>query len=301
MNLIHRAAPLLTIGLPVYNGMKYLPYSIDGLLAQQDIDFNLIIADNCSTDGTAEFAQDLAHVDERVQYLRRDRNVGANENHNMLARSANSKYFAWASSDDGYRSDRFSRLVTALQRDAHAVLAYSSAAEMNGLSQITAVTHDPCHTGHVDPIIRFGDLIGMRHENYQIYGVFRTVVMQRTGLLPPIKNSDRVYIAEMALNGRFAEIREDLLLHRQHDGRLTESVDSREWYRIQRGDNKRFVLPNVEEGLWFLRAVRRAPMSTTDKAKAIKALSPWLSDNAVPMARNVARAVAETVKPRTVQ
>ena len=51
-----RAAPRLSIGLPVYNGEKYLTESLDALLGQTYEDFELIISDNASTDGTARSA-----------------------------------------------------------------------------------------------------------------------------------------------------------------------------------------------------------------------------------------------------
>ena len=44
--------PRLTLGLPVYNGERYLAESVDALLAQTFSDFELIISDNASTDGT---------------------------------------------------------------------------------------------------------------------------------------------------------------------------------------------------------------------------------------------------------
>src|SRR5689334_4791315 len=51
------AAPRLTIGLPVYNGEKYLAESLDALLGQSYADFELIISDNASTDGTADICR----------------------------------------------------------------------------------------------------------------------------------------------------------------------------------------------------------------------------------------------------
>ena len=56
-------APRLTIGLPVYNGENYLAESLDALLGQSYKDFELIISDNASTDGTADICQ---------RYLRED-------------------------------------------------------------------------------------------------------------------------------------------------------------------------------------------------------------------------------------
>ena len=53
------AIPRSTLGLPVYNGERYLAASLDALLAQTFTDFELIISDNGSTDRTAEIARPL--------------------------------------------------------------------------------------------------------------------------------------------------------------------------------------------------------------------------------------------------
>ena len=49
----------LTIGLPVYNGERFLQESLDALLAQTWTDFELVISDNASTDATADICRDL--------------------------------------------------------------------------------------------------------------------------------------------------------------------------------------------------------------------------------------------------
>src|ERR1700747_3376143 len=62
------AAPRLTIGLPVYNGEKYLAESLDALLGQSYADFELIISDNASTDGTADICRQYGKQDSRIRY-----------------------------------------------------------------------------------------------------------------------------------------------------------------------------------------------------------------------------------------
>ena len=69
-------APRLSIGLPVYNGENYLAESIDALLGQSYEDFELIISDNASTDGTADICRRYGKQDSRVRYFRQPRNIG---------------------------------------------------------------------------------------------------------------------------------------------------------------------------------------------------------------------------------
>ena len=71
--------PRLSIGLPVYNGEKYLSAAIDSILNQTYTDFELIISDNNSTDKTQAICQSYAQKDNRIKYYRLNENVGASK------------------------------------------------------------------------------------------------------------------------------------------------------------------------------------------------------------------------------
>src|SRR5687767_6393032 len=92
--------PLLSIGLPVYNGQRYLHAALDSLLGQDFDDFELIIADNASTDETEAICREFAARDRRIRYHRNTANVGAVPNHNLVFELARGKYFKWAAHDD---------------------------------------------------------------------------------------------------------------------------------------------------------------------------------------------------------
>ncbi|MGZ9063625.1 MAG: glycosyltransferase family 2 protein, partial [Allosphingosinicella sp.] len=66
--------PRVSIGLPVYNGENFLAAAIDSVLNQTFADLELIICDDASTDRTAQICQDYAAKDERVRYLRNEKN-----------------------------------------------------------------------------------------------------------------------------------------------------------------------------------------------------------------------------------
>ena len=66
----------LSIGLPVYNGEKFLQNRLDGILSQTFSDFELIISDNASTDSTADICKEYALKDNRILYIRQENNIG---------------------------------------------------------------------------------------------------------------------------------------------------------------------------------------------------------------------------------
>src|SRR5438034_9026734 len=72
--------PRVSVGMPVYNGERYVAEAVDSLLAQTYEDFELIICDNASTDRTGEIARSYAARDTRVRYARHEKSLGAGGN-----------------------------------------------------------------------------------------------------------------------------------------------------------------------------------------------------------------------------
>ena len=90
------------IGLPVYNGEKYIGAAIESHLSQSFGDFDLVISDNASTDATPEICAGYAAKDKRIKYLRSAENRGNLWNHRRVLDAIESpnQYFRWAGGDD---------------------------------------------------------------------------------------------------------------------------------------------------------------------------------------------------------
>ena len=71
---------LLGIGLPVYNGERFITQTIESILNQTMTNFILVISDNASTDRTEEICKAYVDVDKRIKYVRNSTNVGINQN-----------------------------------------------------------------------------------------------------------------------------------------------------------------------------------------------------------------------------
>ena len=69
--------PRVSIGMPVYNGARFIAETLDSILAQSFPDWELIISDNASTDHTPEICRDYAAHDHRIRYERNSQNIGA--------------------------------------------------------------------------------------------------------------------------------------------------------------------------------------------------------------------------------
>ena len=92
--------PVVSIGMPVYNGAKYIREALDSLLSQTFVDFELIISDNASTDATQEICEEYARRDLRIRYVKQSENKGALANFQFVLNQAKGEFFMWAAADD---------------------------------------------------------------------------------------------------------------------------------------------------------------------------------------------------------
>lgn len=100
INITEKKPPKVSIGMPVYNGEKYIQDALNSLLEQTFSNFELIISDNCSTDGTAKICQEYALRDNRIIYHQQKTNIGAAANFGFVLDSACAPIFMWAAHDD---------------------------------------------------------------------------------------------------------------------------------------------------------------------------------------------------------
>lgn len=97
---VNSQVPTVSIGMPVYNGERDIREALDSLLAQTFDDFELIISDNASTDGTEALCREYVVRDPRIRYIRQPANLGATANFKFVLDEARGEYFMWAACDD---------------------------------------------------------------------------------------------------------------------------------------------------------------------------------------------------------
>ena len=92
--------PEISIGMPVYNGEKFLKKRLESILNQTFKNFELIISDNASTDKTDEICKDFMNNDKRIRYIRQRENKGVTWNLNFVLKEAKGEFFIWTAVDD---------------------------------------------------------------------------------------------------------------------------------------------------------------------------------------------------------
>lgn len=115
--------PLVSIGMPVYNGAKYIREGLDLLLVQNYENFELTISDNASTDHTEEICRSYLAKDHRIRYFQNPENIGILGNWRRVLELASGEYFMWAPYDDRWSFNYIQTLLGCLLAHPTAVLA----------------------------------------------------------------------------------------------------------------------------------------------------------------------------------
>lgn len=282
------AAPTarLTIGLPVYNGEDYLAASINSLLAQTFTDFELIVSDNASTDGTRSVAESFAALDPRVRYVRHPVNLGSTENHNFVIREATGEFFKWASDDDLYAPDLLQRCIEALDARPEIALAHAWTAFIDEAGEAIHAKDYPLTTDVTSAPERFRSLLHTQGGD-DIYGVIRTRVLDRIRPFGSYHNADRVFVAELALHGPFHQIPEALYFRRDHPGRAERASSLRHRCVVldaKRADPWRHPVVRllIEYIAGYVGAIYRAPISRADRLRCLRDLGVWVAGHVNP-------------------
>jgi glycosyltransferase involved in cell wall biosynthesis len=91
---------MISIALASYNGSKYIREQLDSILAQTYQDFELIISDDCSTDGTWQILEEYASKDNRIRIFENETNLGFKNNFEKAISLCNGEYIALSDQDD---------------------------------------------------------------------------------------------------------------------------------------------------------------------------------------------------------
>ena len=101
--------PAVSVILPTYNRMICLPRAIHSVLSQSFTDFELLVVDDCSTDGTADYLQSLD--DPRIRVLRQTCNQGPSAARNLGIQKARGAWLAFQDSDDEWLADKLAEQI----------------------------------------------------------------------------------------------------------------------------------------------------------------------------------------------
>lgn len=215
------AVPLITVGMPVCNGERFLREALDCWIGQNFRDFTLIISDDASTDSTPDICGAYAACDSRIQYIRSDQNRGAVWNFNFLFALAKTDFFAWAAQDDYWEPEFLGRCVELLRDIPDAAGAHTAIRRITANGNTFAGPFAGYTAAQSDPVERFRTVMSDWLWCFAHYGVWRTHAIRHTRLYRNVYGPDHVFVAEAALYGKILEVPEVLWAHRTCNPRET--------------------------------------------------------------------------------
>jgi glycosyltransferase involved in cell wall biosynthesis len=263
--------PLVSIGVPVYNADRFLKRALDSLLGQTLSDFELIISDNASTDGTQAIGEDYARRDRRVRYIRQPTNLGAPRNWNVVAREARGVFFKWASGSDYCAPVMLEKCVAAMQADGAVVLCYGRTQLVDEHEQPLEVYESDLAFDEDRPSERFARVSALMALNNAQCGVIRRDSLRLTRLDRLYPSGDMALMAELSLYGKFRLVPEVLLFRRQSTGTFTSMLTPLERQRVYD--------PGAKAPMAFIRgrrhldnivSIARAPVPAVEKFRAYR-------------------------------
>ena len=225
--MMNFSQPLVSIGMPVYNGEDYLPLGLDSLLKQDYENFELIISDNASTDNTQEICLEYVARDKRIRYERNYKNIGAAKNFARVLEEASGHYFMWAAHDDLWDKTYISKCVSKLEENSSALMVCSDLVFINKEGNILYDGKNRETLG-MDVAERIHKIIEKTNW-YEVYGLFRFSALKDTlkqiNFVATLEKfgGDVILLMELSLRGEFAKVNEPLFYYRSHDQQLSSA------------------------------------------------------------------------------
>ena len=270
--------PLISVGMPVYNGEHYIETALDSILGQSFGDFELIISDNASTDKTAEICRYYRDKDTRIRYFRNGKNLGAANNFNRVFNLSSGKYFMWAAHDDVYAPDFMAKCFKVLEQNLSIVLCFSKTAFIDEQGKYLSDYEYYCNVSSDNVSKRFLDLVIGDYVVIEIFGLIRSDILRKTPLIADYVAADRVLLGELTLYGPFFEVPEYLFFHREHPQRSAKVYRTFHEYIAWWAPSKknRLTFPTWKYFFETLAAIGRGPINRNEKLKCYLKMARWV-------------------------
>ena len=206
--------PLVTIGVPVRNGERFLTRALDSHAAQTYPAIEIVVSDNESSDRTPDILADRARQDQRIRIIRQQSLIGIVENFMTVLSAARGEYFMWAADDDQWRPEFVEALVSELEAHPEAAAAMSA---VDLVTEEGAPIQTIRFTGRYDPntssyarMLRSATTF--QKLNFYLYGLYRTDVLRRAmRTFADVPGPDRLFVCQLALGVRLRQV--DRVLH----------------------------------------------------------------------------------------
>ena len=292
--------PKVVIGLPVYNGQKYLGAAIESHLSQSFGDFDLVISDNGSTDATAEICADYASKDKRIKYLRSAENRGILWNHRRVFEAVESpnQYFRWAGADDIMEPGLLQSMVSVLSTRPEVEAVVPDTKNINDHGEIIGSMARTLDLQSSDVFERAHGVLVANYQHVIAYGLLRASTLRLMRTRPNYIGWDPVFAWELALRGQMVQLAGPVLLRRFHSGSISHvktAKEMRKWVEPNsKGTGMNF--PHWNWAYERARALIASPLPTRDRLRIGTFLARYTMWQRVSLVRDLTQATRRTLR-----
>jgi glycosyltransferase involved in cell wall biosynthesis len=284
-------SPKISIGIPVYNGEKYLELAINSLINQSFQDFEIIISDNASTDKTEEICRSFEFRDPRIVYHRNPINIGAANNYKKVFQLAKGQFFKWMAHDDRCSPNYLEECVKVLEDDPEIVMSFPRFVLIDNsdnpfpvIEKNTYVTPDgriittnlERNFMSVHPSERYWEVLYQTTECYEFFGLARRDIIERTSQHDAFYGSDKVLLCELAMMGKLKEVSSAtgyFRIHAEQSQSLKNSQERAEW--ISPDLNYGAFMSRVKCVQGYYRSIFAYPISLSERIECLWTLIIW--------------------------
>jgi glycosyltransferase involved in cell wall biosynthesis len=292
--------PAVSIGLPVYNSEKFVASAIESLLGQRFGDFQVLVSDNASTDGTEDIVRSLTARDSRFAYRRNPENVGLVRNFRLALAGADGRYLKWMAADDVLAPDWLERCVAALDgSEASLAVTWMSPIDEAG----KPLTFDEqaggyrADYGEWYPLLRPSPDVASAEAHLRLravirsvrssliapffYGLMRAIAFDRATPLGLYLGAEKVLLAELSLRGPIVYLADELAFRRLHPAHFGGQALQKTIAGLDTSPRARHSSGGWQQAAGYVRAIAAAPIGATEKARAGGELIAAVADRRV--------------------
>lgn len=222
MKHVSSSRPLVSVGLPVYNGQNYLSQAIESVLNQSYKNIELILSDNGSTDNTPDICKTYTKKDKRIRLYRFEENQGASRNYNRTFELSTGKYFKWLAHDDMLDPSNIEKSVEVLESNPDCVLCGSAKKNVNFNGDIIdTFDFKGLQLSDDNTLSRFCALLNhfsgtFANADLILTGLMRHDILKQTILIANYTSADFTLLADLILKGKFIILSDTLYIRRIH-------------------------------------------------------------------------------------
>jgi len=206
------AEPLVTVAMPLYNGAPNVATAIRRIREQTHRNLDIVLSDDASTDETPEICAAAAREDDRVRYVRNERNLGMNGNFNAGLERKRGEFFMWAGQDDEKAPEFVAETLAALRRNANASMACSWTTIVTPQREFLHKPYSPAIVS--ERIDERAAAFVADTQCVAIYGLFRSQVVDAIGPIDDWLDTDRHFLFKALIRGPFEVVPRDLFRYR---------------------------------------------------------------------------------------